>query len=103
MLGEAGITGAGSSFAYPVLSKWSRDYRAALARGGDFPTANAGLDDPPASSALDYEPVGSLAGMLRVKDRAVDFAASDMPLASDELARLDIVQFPIVMARSSRD
>ena len=97
VLGEAGIKGAGSSFAYPVLSKWSRDYRAALARGGDFPTANAGLDDPPASSALDYEPVGSLAGMLRVKDRAVDFAASDMPLASDELARLDMVQFPIVM------
>ena len=87
MLGETGIKGAGSTFVYPVLSSWSREYRAWLARGGDFPVANAGLDDPPASSALEYEPVGSLAGTLRVKDRAVDFGASDMPLKSDELAR----------------
>ena len=97
VLGETGIRGAGSTFVYPVLSRWSREYRAALARGGDFPAANAGLDDPPASSALEYEPVGSLAGTLRVKDRAVDFGASDMPLKSDELAKLDLGQFPIVI------
>ena len=42
-----------------------------------FRSPNGGLDDPPASSALEYEPVGSLAGTLRVKDRAVDFGASD--------------------------
>ena len=97
VLGETGIKGAGSTFVYPVLAKWSREYRAALARGGDFPAANAGLEDPPASSALEYEPVGSLAGTLRVKDRAVDFGASDMPLKSDELAQLGLGQFPIVM------
>ena len=68
-----------------------------LARGGEFPVANAGLEDPPASSALEYEPVGSLAGALRVKDRAVDFGASDMPLKSDELTSLGLGQFPIVI------
>ena len=97
VLGETGVKGAGSTFVYPVLSKWSREYRAWLSRGGDFPAPNAGLDTPPASSALDYEPVGSLAGTLRVKDRAVDFAASDMPLTSEELAALGLGQFPIVI------
>jgi phosphate transport system substrate-binding protein len=97
VLGEAGVRGAGSTFAYPILSRWSREYRAALLRGGDYPTVNSGLEDPPSSSALEYEPVGSLAGTLRVKDRAVDFAASDMPLKSDELAALGLGQFPLVI------
>lgn len=97
VLGETGIKGAGSTFAYPVLSRWSREYRVFLSRGGDYPAANSGLEDPPASSALEYEPVGSLAGTLRVKDAAVDFGASDMPLRSDELAKLGLGQFPIVI------
>jgi phosphate transport system substrate-binding protein len=96
-LGETGIRGAGSTFVYPVLSKWSREYRAALARGGDFPAANGGLDDPPASSALEYEPIGSLAGTMRLKERAVDFGASEMPLRSAELAQLGLAQFPLVI------
>ena len=41
--------------------------------------------------------MGSLAGLLRLKARAVDFAASDMPLKSDELAGLGLGQFPIVV------
>jgi phosphate transport system substrate-binding protein len=97
VLGDTGIKGAGSTFAYPLLSRWSLEYRRWLARGGDFPAANSGLEDPPASSALQYEPVGSLAGTLRVKDRAVDFGASDMPLTSGELATLGLCQFPIVV------
>lgn len=97
VLGESGVRGAGSTFVYPVLSRWSREYRLWLARGGEFPAPNAGLEDPPASSALDYEPVGSLAGMLRVKDRAVDFGASDMPLTSAELAAAGLGQFPVVI------
>jgi phosphate transport system substrate-binding protein len=97
VLGETGIRGAGPTFVYPVLSRWWREYRAALWRGGDYPTANSGLDDPPASSALEYEPVGSLAGTLRLKDAAVHFGASDMPLRSGELAMLGLVQFPIVI------
>ena len=41
--------------------------------------------------------MGSLAGLLRLKDRAVDFAASDMPLTSAELAGQGLGQFPIVV------
>ena len=97
VLGETGTRGAGSTFVYPVLSRWSHEYRAWLARGGDYPALEASLDDPPASSALEYEPVGSLAGLLRLEARAVDFAATDMPLKSDELARRGLGQFPIVV------
>jgi phosphate transport system substrate-binding protein len=97
VLGGTGIKGAGSTFAYPILSKWSREYRLALARGGDYAAANTGLEDPPASTALDYEPVGSLAGTLRAKDAAVDFGASDVPMRSAELAKLGLAQFPIVI------
>jgi phosphate transport system substrate-binding protein len=97
VLGETGIKGAGSTFVYPVLSKWSQEYRNFLTRGGEFPMPNGGLEDPPATSRLEYEPVGSLAGTLRVKDRAVDFGASDMPLTSEELASLGLAQFPVVM------
>ena len=72
LLGETGTRGAGSTFVYPLLSRWSREYRIWLARGGDYPVAEASLDDPSASSALEYEPVGSLAGLLRLKAGAVD-------------------------------
>lgn len=95
--GTTGIKGAGSTFAYPVLSMWSREYRTWLSRGGEFPAPNTGLEDPPATSALEYEPVGSLAGTLRLEEGAVDFGASDMPLKSDELAALGFGQFPLVM------
>lgn len=97
VLGESGLKGAGSTFAHPVLAKWSRDYRAWQSRGGEFPVANGGLDDPSPTTALEYEPVGSLAGTLRVQARAVDFGVSDMPMRSEELQTLGLVQFPIVM------
>ena len=97
VLGRTGVTGAGSTFVYPVLSRWSREYRQQRARGGTFPTPDSGLDDPPADTALSYEPIGSLGGLLRVKDRAVDFAACDMPLESRELSTQGLAQFPIVL------
>lgn len=97
VLGETGVKGAGSTFAYPIMSRWSREYRDWLSRGGEFPAGNSGLDDPVATSTLQYESVGSLAGALRVKDRAVDFGASDMPLKSEELDTLGLGQFPVVI------
>ena len=97
VLGGTGVKGAGSTFVYPVLSRWSIQYRDARASGGDYPVPNSGLEDPPAGSALEYEPVGSLAGILRAKDRSVDFGASEMPLQSTELAQFGLGQFPLVM------
>jgi phosphate transport system substrate-binding protein len=97
VLGQTGIKGAGSTFAYPLVSQWSLEYRAWLLGKGEFPVSNSGLEDPSATSALEYEPIGSLAGMLRLKERAVDFGASDMPMSSEELSKLEIGQFPVVM------
>ena len=68
-----------------------------LARGGDYPALEASLDDPPASSALEYEPVGSLAGLLRLRPGRRRLRGTDMPLKSDELNGLGLGQFPIVV------
>jgi phosphate transport system substrate-binding protein len=91
------VTGAGSTFAFPILFKWAKGYQQWQSGGGRFPAANSGLEDSPTGPALDYEPIGSLAGTMRVKDAAVDFGASDVPLRSDELAKLGLGQFPIVI------
>lgn len=95
--GNAAVTGAGSTFAFPVIAKWAAGYQRWKAGGGDFPVSNSGLEDPPTGPVLDYESSGSLAGTMRVRDGSVDFGASDMPLNSAELAKLGLGQFPIVI------
>ena len=82
------ITGAGSTFAFPVLGKWAQNYRVAKSDGAEMTPLDIGVD---------YEPVGSLGGEVRVMQRATDFGASDRPLSSEELARTALIQFPIVM------
>ena len=44
-----------------------------------------------------FSAVGSLAGTMRVKSRAVDFGVTDVPLEPEELARLGLEQFPIII------
>jgi phosphate transport system substrate-binding protein len=95
--GRAAVVGAGSTFAYPVMARWAKGYHRWVAGGGTIPIAGGGLDDPPSGAMLDYEPTGSLAGIMRAKERAVDFGASEMPLKSDELRKLGLVQFPLVI------
>ena len=75
----AELSGAGSTFVDPILAKWSAAY------GGK--TGNT----------VSYQSIGSAAGIAKIKAKAVDFGASDMPLKSDELARLGIGQFPLVI------
>lgn len=95
--GEAAVRGAGSTFAYPLVARWAKGYQRWVAGGGEFPAAGSGLDDPPAAPPLDYEPVGSLGGIMRATARSVDFGASDMPLKPEELQRLGLAQFPVVI------
>jgi phosphate transport system substrate-binding protein len=95
--GNAAVTGAGSTFAFPVMAKWAAGYQRWKAGGGDFPVANSGLEDPPTGPVLDYESSGSLAGTMRVRTGSVDFGASDAPLNSAELGKLQLGQFPIVI------
>jgi len=73
------ITGAGSTFVYPILSKWSATY-----------TSDTG-------DIVSYQPIGSSSGIDKIRAGAVDFGASDVPLKSDELARLGLSQFPLVI------
>jgi phosphate transport system substrate-binding protein len=82
------ITGAGSSFAFPVIGKWAQNYRVAKSDGAEMTPLDIGVD---------YEPIGSLGGEVRVTQRAAEFGASDRPLSSEELQRSALIQFPIVM------
>ncbi len=84
-LGTAGsayattITGAGSTFVYPVLSRWAADYKKAT---GD---------------EINYQSIGSGGGIAQVKAGTVDFGATDKPLASEELAASGLAQFPVII------
>jgi phosphate transport system substrate-binding protein len=73
------ITGAGSTFVYPVLSAWAADYQTQT------------------GARINYQSIGSGGGISQVKAGTVDFGATDQPLASDELAKANLAQFPIVI------
>lgn len=73
------ITGAGSTFVYPVLSAWAADYKN---QGG---------------AAINYQSIGSGGGISQVKAGTVDFGATDQPLASDDLAKNKLAQFPLIV------
>jgi phosphate transport system substrate-binding protein len=98
VIGNSKITGAGSTFAYPLIADWAKAYQRWQSGGGIYTVGGGGLDDPPAGAAIDYEPVGSYAGIMRAKEGAVDFGASDMPLLPDALAALGLAQFPIAIS-----
>jgi phosphate transport system substrate-binding protein len=82
------IRGAGSTFAAPIISKWAKIYQGTRADGGDFISPDW---------TVDYEPVGSLGGLMRLEQPELDFAATDVPVAPADLAKRGRQQFPIVM------
>jgi phosphate transport system substrate-binding protein len=77
--GGAQVTGAGSTFVYPVLSAWAADYK-----------KSGGPD-------INYQSIGSGGGISQVKAGTVDFGATDQPLASDDLAKSNLAQFPVIV------
>lgn len=83
-----GFTGAGSTLAHPILMQWGRAFATQQGEGGAVVDGEGGLD---------YEPVGSLGGVMRLLDRAIEFGASDVPMLPEEIERHGLVQFPIVM------
>jgi phosphate transport system substrate-binding protein len=94
--GSAMLKGAGSTFAHPLMSEWARDYRVFRHGGVGVAAAGGGLDDEIGGAALDYEAVGSQAGIQRVKAHAIDFAVSEMPLPAADLHHHGLVQVPLV-------
>ena len=75
----ADVTGAGASFVFPLMSKWSADYNAA--------TANR----------INYQSIGSSGGIAQIKAGTVDFGSSDAPMKPADLAAAGLVQFPSVI------
>jgi phosphate transport system substrate-binding protein len=73
------VTGAGSSFVAPVLAKWASDYNKAT------------------GVKINYQSVGSGAGIKQIDAKTVDFGASDMPLTDEVLAQKGQFQFPVVI------
>jgi phosphate transport system substrate-binding protein len=73
------VTGAGASFPAPLYSKWASDYNKAT------------------GVKINYQSVGSGAGIKQIDSKTVDFGASDMPLKDEELARKGQLQFPTVI------
>jgi phosphate transport system substrate-binding protein len=70
------VTGAGASFPAPLYSRWAADYNKAT------------------GNRINYQSVGSGAGMRQIRGKTVDFGASDAPLTDEELAKDGLVQFP---------
>jgi phosphate transport system substrate-binding protein len=72
------ITGAGSTFVYPILAKWADAYKKATGLG------------------LNYQSIGSGGGIKQITNKTVTFGASDMPLKPEEVAKAGFVQFPVI-------
>ncbi|WP_042203272.1 phosphate ABC transporter substrate-binding protein PstS, partial [Nodularia spumigena] len=78
-LAQQEATGAGASFPAPLYSKWAADYNKAT------------------GVKINYQSVGSSAGIKQIEAKTVDFGASDEPLKDEELAKKGLVQFPTVI------
>ncbi len=80
------INGAGATFPYPIYSKWFDEYH----------KANGNIQ-------INYQSVGSGAGIRQVTEGTVDFGATDGPMDDEQLKGYkdkwgaDILHFPTVL------
>jgi phosphate transport system substrate-binding protein len=75
----ADITGAGSTFIFPVLSKWADAYKKDSGAG------------------VNYQSIGSGAGIKQIEAKTVTFGATDMPLTVAQLEKDGLAQWPMIM------
>ena len=73
------ITGAGATFPAPIYAKWAADYNKAT------------------GVKVNYQSIGSGAGIKQIDSKTVDFGASDMPQTDEVLAQKGQFQFPAVI------
>ena len=73
------VTGAGATFPAPLYAKWADAYNKAT------------------GIKINYQSVGSGAGMRQIRGKTVDFGASDVPLTDADLAKDGLIQFPTVI------
>ncbi|BAV48363.1 phosphate-binding protein PstS [Mesorhizobium sp. 113-1-2] len=75
----ADLSGAGSTFIYPVFAKWADTYKKDTGIG------------------LNYQSIGSGGGIKQVIAKTVTFGATDKPMSDADLEKNGLVQFPMVM------
>src|ERR1700680_4762917 len=75
----ADITGAGATFPFPIYSKWADAYKKETGNG------------------LNYQSIGSGAGIKQVQAKTVTFGATDAPLKSEQLEKDGLAQLPMIM------
>ena len=75
----ADISGAGATFPFPIYAKWADAYKKDTGNG------------------LNYQSIGSGAGIKQIKARTVTFGATDAPLEPKELEKAGLAQWPMVM------
>ena len=75
----ADISGAWATFPFPIYAKWADSYKKDTGDG------------------LNYQSIGSGAGVKQIKAKTVTFGATDAPLTPEELTKAGLAQFPMVM------
>ncbi len=73
------ISGAGATFPFPIYAKWADSYKKDTGNG------------------LNYQSIGSGAGIKQIKAKTVTFGATDAPLKEKDLEEAGLVQWPMVM------
>jgi phosphate transport system substrate-binding protein len=73
------LTGAGATFPAPLYHSWAQQSHRML------------------GFRVNYQSIGSGAGINQITNRTVDFGASDAPLAADRLRSSDLIQVPTVL------
>jgi len=73
------ILGSGSTFCYPVMTKWVDAY------------------EKVSGAQIVYQPIGSAGGITEIRHEIVDFAVSEAPLDDAQLLRDGLAQFPLVI------
>ncbi len=91
------IQGGGSTLAQPLIERSAIAFRDAHAADNPERPDETGNDWVLNGSGIEYEPVGSMGGIMRLSDPEVDFAVSDYPLSAQGLDELEVAQFPIAL------
>jgi phosphate transport system substrate-binding protein len=75
----ADISGAGATFPFPIYAKWADSYKKETGAG------------------LNYQSIGSGAGIKQIRAKTVTFGATDAPLKAEDLDKDGLAQWPMVM------
>ena len=72
------ITGAGATYPFPAYLKWAEGYKAIT------------------GTTVNYQSIGSSAGIRQIKAKTVTFGATDAPLRAEDLDNSGLIQFPTI-------